>query len=770
MELIERPNMNAVNYLANIKYNKFKADCIQSALDKKERRPTEQDMKGWYSTLQQFIKTNIKTKGHTKRIYAYSQNTPAGLGGRLFSSGSLQSIWSVYRGALMRDIGTDIDMSNCHATILRYVCKKHNILCSNLEYYINNRDHCLAQFSSRGEGKNAFIVSTNNDKPLRGSHPICLKEYDKEMKRIQKKLIDLPDYKNLAETIPEYKLTHNYNGSYINRILSYYENIILQYIIHIINTKGIEIAILMFDGLMVYGNYYDNPELLQEIEAYIESQMEGLNMKLAYKEHNDELVIPDDYEKPKANIVVNDEECALYIIDKLDGKLIYTKSGIFYKNNNVWTNDIQNIENMLLKYIMENAPPNDNDCYLYKQYKNVKSVIKTILGLISQNDTGDDIYEKFHSITKGRVAFKDGVLCARTDKFYKWEEIDFEYYTTICINRDFQHYLDKPNFELMKTIEDTVFKPLFSSQCETALQFMSRGLFGHSEDKNWATFVGNRNSGKGVMYELLENAFGNYVGSFKIDNILTKGDDNGKETSRDLYWLIEMEFMRLAISQETPPENKKYKISAPLIKKICSGGDTQIARRNYDRRDTHFKTDTTIFCMGNDNLQCSTNDCNERRFQFNSLIQFMNKDEIEELKKKGLPQDIIDTRFGTIDYTLKDKCKTEEWCNAFVLLILKHYKEEPLSVSIIDIEEEENPLICKIHKLFDITTDKKDILLVSEVNKLFEDETKKLWNELKALGIVKNRCKARGVYRDKECYFGIKLKTENDDETDDEEL
>ena len=62
MELIERPNMNAVNYLGSIKYNVFKTDCIKSALDKKEKRPTEKDMKGWYSILQQFIKTNIKTK------------------------------------------------------------------------------------------------------------------------------------------------------------------------------------------------------------------------------------------------------------------------------------------------------------------------------------------------------------------------------------------------------------------------------------------------------------------------------------------------------------------------------------------------------------------------------------------------------------------------------------------------------------------------------------------------------------------------------------
>ena len=35
---------------------------------------------------------------------------------------------------------------------------------------------------------------------------------------------------------------------------------ILQHAIHVVNKRGIEIAILMFDGLMIYGDYYKNNE------------------------------------------------------------------------------------------------------------------------------------------------------------------------------------------------------------------------------------------------------------------------------------------------------------------------------------------------------------------------------------------------------------------------------------------------------------------------------------------------------------------------------
>ena len=84
MELIERPNLTAVKYLNSIKYEVFKNDCIHNAEMNGDKKPSEKDMKTWYSILKQFCKTNLKTKGVTKRIYSYSQKTPAGLGGHFF--------------------------------------------------------------------------------------------------------------------------------------------------------------------------------------------------------------------------------------------------------------------------------------------------------------------------------------------------------------------------------------------------------------------------------------------------------------------------------------------------------------------------------------------------------------------------------------------------------------------------------------------------------------------------------------------------------------
>jgi hypothetical protein len=58
--------------------------------------------------------------------------------------------------------------------------------------------------------------------------------------------------------------------------------------------------------------------------------------------------------------------------------------------------------------------------------------------------------------------------------------------------------------------------------------------------------------------------------------------------------LLELEFTRLAISQETPTVESKLKASGKLIKKLAGGGDTHVARRNFDRQDTFFTIDTTF--------------------------------------------------------------------------------------------------------------------------------------------------------------------------------
>ena len=121
-------------------------------------------------------------------------------------------------------------------------------------------------------------------------------------------------------------------------------------------------------------------------------------------------------------------------------------------------------------------------------------------------------------------------------------------------------------------------------------------------------YHGNRNCGKGVQCSTLENGFEGYVKPFDLGNLLFERSIGTNEIGRKLYWLLDHEFTRIAISQEIPDPSTHLKINSGLFKKIMSGGDKQTARHNYDRTDTNFIVDMTIFMLGNHELMVNEND------------------------------------------------------------------------------------------------------------------------------------------------------------------
>jgi len=322
MEITERLPLKPIHWLSQLSYKDFVKHCLN-----KNKKHTKEECKTKYSILHQFCQTNLKNDGNTKRIYSYSTGTS----GRLFSGGSLQGMPSTIRGLFMRDgVGTDIDMCNAHPVILRYICKLHNIPCPQLDYYITHREECLMNFESREVGKISYLTALNKDTLNRTTGlPTEFKKYDIEIKHIQQQLVNIKEYRELVSSVPENK-PYNKLGSAVNRIMCYYENIILQHAIYIINEKGMEIAILMFDGLMVYGDYYKDKGLLEDITHHVERSMNGLDMIWTYKQHNTELKIPDKINK--------NENCFEYVATEFEKnhlKIINKSLFVKHDNNNI---------------------------------------------------------------------------------------------------------------------------------------------------------------------------------------------------------------------------------------------------------------------------------------------------------------------------------------------------------------------------------------------------------------------------------------------------
>jgi phage/plasmid-associated DNA primase len=117
---------------------------------------------------------------------------------------------------------------------------------------------------------------------------------------------------------------------------------------------------------------------------------------------------------------------------------------------------------------------------------------------------------------------------------------------------------------------------------EYFLYRMSRIMAGHIEDKKWVLLEGLRNSGKGVLTLLLENAFERYVKITNSGNFVYK--ENTQDEAKKQSWMIDYQFVRLAFTQEitiNKQSRTSNKVDGNMIKKFCSGGDSIEARKNH---------------------------------------------------------------------------------------------------------------------------------------------------------------------------------------------
>ena len=287
MEFTERiDDLTKIEYLNQMSFSVF---CEYMNPDSKK-----EDLKTSYKTMKTICAQHLKSKGQCTRWYAYSNKSNNIVGGRLFCGNSIQNLCANFRGLICDGITTDIDMKNAHPTILRYLCEINDIPCSSLKNYINNRDEILNEFDDRSVAKKLFLSAINNDKLNRKEKNAFFIEFDNEMKRVSKQLCKVSEYQHIVN-LPSSK-KYNLTGSALNRILCHFENRILHNAINFLRTNEYEIMTPMFDGMLIYGDHYDNHKLLNDITQSVENEFINLNMEWDYKHHSTDIVISDDFE------------------------------------------------------------------------------------------------------------------------------------------------------------------------------------------------------------------------------------------------------------------------------------------------------------------------------------------------------------------------------------------------------------------------------------------------------------------------------------------
>lgn len=225
------------------------------------------------------------------------------------------------RQTLAKNTYEDIDVENCHPVIIYNLCLANGWVCSELEFYIKNRDKCLARVMknmncSRDEAKKLYIIlmyfgcyktwaydilkKTNpNITEEEIEEPECIAKFRREIRNIGNNIFNLnPELVKKIEKLKEEKLIQKYNktGSVVSFYCQEIENRILEECINYCYDKvnKNENYVLCYDGFMILKEHY-KPELLENLEKLINNKF-GFVLKFTNKEmKEDYLNILDDH-------------------------------------------------------------------------------------------------------------------------------------------------------------------------------------------------------------------------------------------------------------------------------------------------------------------------------------------------------------------------------------------------------------------------------------------------------------------------------------------
>ena len=591
--------------------------------------------------------------------------------GRLYpvdDAPSLQSLSKDYRKALCCLTDTDVDIVNCHPTLLNHILQCEKIAFPLLSEYVMSRE----KFWALHPNKRRWTELINGSRPQEGEHETVHDFYGQARDALLK-LFGLPKFELLFKKGCERaaaKGKADRLGTCVSLLLSHCERECVTAAMRFLKKQTkFNINCVVHDGFHVKAKANMSKGDLKRVARAVEENtcyrfkvqfatkaLDDYDKSILHAEEGERGVAPEgnDYENAQAFLAwLSDEGHVLYRV----GKEVWwyrPPSEDIALWEGVYSTDL-----LPLRDHMAQCP------HLHADYRTVSKCKEALQReLVSIIDVVDNVDEMIFTSTYQKMAFRNGVYDFSQKKLLPFSPKHFFTFKAKVDYRD-----DAYIKELAEELKTKLFHDSITEEVTPFwLTSLGRALGGETEDKKLYFLIGEGNSGLGTLTSTLKDTFGRFVGNISCESLAYAG--RGDQTKLASFYVPIKAPVRIIYYSEVPNDDS-VKLDAGKLKKISGGSDDITARQNF--KDEHtFRLQGTLF--GTSNFP--------PRFAGSIDDQFKNRAEMVRAPYSYLPDDSFELRkhegdhIRRADETLKSVfLKREDVRCAFAWLLVSSYMD-----------------------------------------------------------------------------------------------
>lgn len=440
-------------------------------------------------------------------------------------------------------------------------------------------------------------------------------------------------------------------------------------------------VVWIHDGIMAFPKSPIQQASLKAIESYVEKEL-SLSIILKIKPVGECLDL--DTTKFPSTIALNDitHYSAAKIVEMaVEGKYVRDRTAEYFLSQGIWMRSPADVQRNLCALtqdlnickIVINPKTEEESIKPFSTMQPECKRIVSSLDCLLKNPTTDDFARNVVLGGIGKLAFKDGYYeFTSTEKGERYGQfIEGGYFDTFTrVNSVFPPRIQ----EDVDFVFAEIINPMFDNTEEglkgVFLTALGRALAG-CMDKRTYILHGPRNSGKSVLFQLLENALDGYVKTIP-SGVFAVGSGGGGDSFRQNGYMMEAELARIIKLSEMPSSTATYtkvKMDGSKIKAFQSMKEGIVARPLYMMQRSYYSLGTGFFLM-NDIPEFVPSDSMDRCHLFELPNEFLDpcekeKDVFNATKKVSKPE---------IEAWIQDK----KYTNAIIHILLDAYRPTPI--------------------------------------------------------------------------------------------